>query len=366
MAQLATPSLADLSLPEPILAHFLETLPAMLASAGAPGASVAISVEAGPVGTCTFGLADRESQLPMTADTVFHVSSIAKPVSATVIMHLRDRGVLDIDTPIRAYLRRKDYADWRSRRRAGRVTLRQLLCHTAGVAAGTYGDLGIAPDRNPSPTTSEVLSGCCGPGTELRFDAEPGGEAAYCSAGYVLAQLVAEDITGTPFPRLAQETVFGPLGLHATIMGPAPGVRLATGYNQRGAPRALGYYPSASSDLRSTPSNLAAFFGAFLPGPHGEQPGRAVVRPDTAREMISPQGRSPDRPPWGLGFRLRKTPTGWNFRHGGWSTGHWSIVQASPVPHVVLALSINSDTGRGWGLQFAKDAWTLIRRHLPG
>ncbi|MBQ8079727.1 MAG: beta-lactamase family protein, partial [Oscillospiraceae bacterium] len=45
----------------------------------------------------SFGMADREAGRPMTADTIFRIYSMTKPVTAVAVMQLVERGLLHPD-----------------------------------------------------------------------------------------------------------------------------------------------------------------------------------------------------------------------------------------------------------------------------
>src|SRR3954469_10083596 len=131
-----------------------QTLAQRMLQHATPGASVGV-VHHGKVdwvrgfGVRTIGTADE-----VTADTLFQAGSIAKPVFALAVMRLVEEGRLDLDTDVNRYL-----TSWRVPANGGwqpRITLRQLLSHTAGVTV--HGFRGY-PRSGPWPTTLQVLQG---------------------------------------------------------------------------------------------------------------------------------------------------------------------------------------------------------------
>lgn len=76
-----------------------------------------------------FGVTSVDNPSPVTADTVFRIGSTSKTFTATVIMQLVERGLVHLDRPVRAYLPDFATADPTV---GPRVTVRQLLNHTAG------------------------------------------------------------------------------------------------------------------------------------------------------------------------------------------------------------------------------------------
>ena len=63
-------------------------------------------------------------------DTRFDLASLTKPFVATLALQLVDRGVLELDAPLTAYV-----ADWRDEPHAA-ITLRMLLAHDSGMHSG--------------------------------------------------------------------------------------------------------------------------------------------------------------------------------------------------------------------------------------
>lgn len=97
-----------------------------------PGVSIAVGHVNGQVWATGYGVAGTEVPLPVTVGTAFQACSISKHVAAFGALRLVDNGVLDLDTDIGEYL-----TSWQLLDREGRqprVTLRQLLAHTAGLS----------------------------------------------------------------------------------------------------------------------------------------------------------------------------------------------------------------------------------------
>lgn len=124
----ATP--ASLTAQESSLAERLNEAIAALRThqdtSGVVGFSAAIAVDGALLWTGGFGYANLQHRVEADAGMVSRIGSISKPVAGAAAMALWDRGMLDLDAPISTYLR--DYPE-----RNARITLRQLMSHTAGV-----------------------------------------------------------------------------------------------------------------------------------------------------------------------------------------------------------------------------------------
>src|SRR5579859_3608369 len=107
-----------------------------------PGVAVGVS-QGGDVWSAGFGITNVDHPLPVTPDTLFQIGSITKTVTCTAVMRLVERGLIDLDAPVRRYLpelrlRHEDVA--------ARVTMRHLLTHTAGWLGDYFDDTGRGDD----------------------------------------------------------------------------------------------------------------------------------------------------------------------------------------------------------------------------
>jgi CubicO group peptidase (beta-lactamase class C family) len=97
-----------------------------MATSNAPGVSVAVVQDGEFVWSGGFGMADLENSVPATADTLYRLGSISKPITATAALVLSERGQLDLDAPIQKYCPAFPQKPWP-------ITTRQLLGHLGGI-----------------------------------------------------------------------------------------------------------------------------------------------------------------------------------------------------------------------------------------
>lgn len=231
------------------------------------------------------GEADRATHRPVTPDDPVRVASISKLAVALAVMRLVERGKLDLDRDVSAYL------GWTLRNPASPtapITLRQLLSHTSGVrdAAG----YGMALDGDLAARMAE-------PGA---WDAKHGaGYFAYANLNYPLIAAVMEGATATRFDRIMAEQVFAPLKIagcfnwstcapdaaaHAVVLYRAWG---EVAYDDlRGRPPACPGNPASDGGCDLTRYRLTRSSGFFSPqggmriAPTGlARIGGALVRP---------------------------------------------------------------------------------------
>lgn len=163
-----------------------------------PAISVAVSSGDGPIWTGAWGFTDLENFVPATADSVFRIGSISKPVTAIATLQLVEDGRLDLQADIRQYLPAFPVKQWP-------VTMRQLLCHQAGI-------------RNYVGDEFNSTRHYAGVGDALQIFvrdplvSEPGTKYAYTTYGFNLAGAVVEAVAGVPFANLVRQRILEPAG----------------------------------------------------------------------------------------------------------------------------------------------------------
>ena len=156
---------------------------AQMARDHVPGASVAVAVGERVVYANGFGLSDLENSVPAKASTVYRLASISKPITATAVMQLVERGKLDLDAPIQ-----KDCPAFPEKRWG--ITLRQLLGHLGGVRH--YGSPG---EMRSTRHYTDVVT----PLAMFKDDPllhEPGTAYSYTTFGYNLIGCAVEGASG--------------------------------------------------------------------------------------------------------------------------------------------------------------------------
>ena len=287
-----------------------------MAALHVPGVSIAV-IHAGKIEWARgFGVTSIGGE-DVNPNTLFQAASISKPVTAMAVLRLVQEGKLDLDQDVNQYLR-----TWKvpesSFTEKTKVTMRELLTHTAGMTV--HGFPGYAPGA-PLPTLVQVLNGEKPANTPaIVVDTVPGTEWRYSGGGFVVAQLLLQDVTGEPFPAFMKETVLGPAGMgRSTYEQPLPQRRMgeaAMAHRQNGEPVPGGphVYPEmAPAGLWTTPSDLARYAIEIQKALAGKS---AVLSAPMAREMLTPgKGK------WGIGIGTGGSPAHPYFTHGGANEG---------------------------------------------
>src|SRR5438445_9122849 len=175
-------------------------------SMGSPSVAVAVAKEGRIVWEDAIGWANREKRIPATASTIYPLASISKPITATGLMVLVERGLVDLDRPINAYLGTAKLTGLAGN--ADGATVRRVLSHTAGLPLHSqffYSDRGYAP-----PPMEETIARY----GNLVFP--PGQVFEYSNLGYGIISHLIERVSGKPYAEFMRTEVFAPLGLART------------------------------------------------------------------------------------------------------------------------------------------------------
>jgi CubicO group peptidase (beta-lactamase class C family) len=273
-----------------------------------------------------------------SADDIFLLASITKPISVAAVMTLYDKGLFKLDDPVKRFI-----PELTSEGRE-RITIRQLLTHTCGL-----------PDQLPENESlrkrharlSDFVEGAVR--TPLLF--EPGARYSYSSMGILLAAEIARRTSGTDFMELVNRSVLQPLEMKRSALG-LGSFRLEEVIRNQvedAAPEAGGGDPTTKTWDWNSPfwRNLGAPWG----GAHASAPdvGRflteflhsqgKILKPETARLMISNQNRE-GLTPRGLGFDVGTKAGGRRsssktFGHSG-STG--TLCWADPATDTICVV----------------------------
>lgn len=173
-----------------------------------PALSVCV-LEDGNIHTECFGYRDRENKIEADDETLFQAASISKVLLVIAVLRLAEAGKVDLDEDIRQYTDTDFYKTFDCQEH--RVTLRNLLSHTAGFNIGGFSGY-LYPMEVPS--VDQILRGeYPANNLPLFMQTAPNTKWAYSGGGYTLAQKVICDVLNTEFEPLMQEWVLSPLGM---------------------------------------------------------------------------------------------------------------------------------------------------------
>ncbi len=150
-----------------------------------------------------YGYADLEHDVLNTPESVYHMASLNKPLTAIGVMNLHQKGTLNINHFVGIYL--SDYP------RGDEITIKQLLAQTSGIPSyNRFPDYEEYAERENS--LQKVVDWF--KNEELLF--EPGSKYEYSNSNYVLLAHIIEKVSNQTYVKYMQENVFRPLGMMNT------------------------------------------------------------------------------------------------------------------------------------------------------
>ena len=206
---------------DPALQTFLEqTLTAAQEKAHLPAVATLVQIDGKIAAEAALGLRALGQPDKVTVDDRWHIGSDTKAFTATMIARLVEQHVMSFDDTLAASLpllakeMNPAYRD---------ITIRQLLCHTAGLPA-------LTDDKEQAPFLEAIKSADGVKAQRVAIaqkyltmpPASKVGEFKYSNVGYIIAGAVAEARTGKTWEDLIREQIFKPLGIANAGFG-APG-----------------------------------------------------------------------------------------------------------------------------------------------
>jgi CubicO group peptidase (beta-lactamase class C family) len=150
-----------------------------------------------------YGFASIEHRVPHTAESKFQIASLSKPFTATAVLLLAERGLVDLEAPLSAVF--PDYPN------GDLLTIHHLLLHTSGIpdinVQSVYAQLSLQR-RTPAELVAAFR--------DLPLAFEPGSRFSYSNSNYNLLALIIEQVTGKSYGDFLQEEIFVPLEMHNT------------------------------------------------------------------------------------------------------------------------------------------------------
>ncbi len=300
-----------------------------IATGRIPGAVILIQQHGQPVYFESFGVRDVESKHPMTADTIFRIYSMSKPITSVAAMMLVEDGKLRLDDPVSKYI--PDFADTKvgveKTDEGGKpalvleplnrpITIEDLLRHTSGLTYGFYGENAV----RKLYANSDIYGGDFDNATfaeriaRLPLAEQPGTQWDYGHSTDVLGRII-EVISGQTLYQFEKQRLLDPLGMSETaffvadaaqrprIAEPMPDDRFArpvAGIRDSTLPRR---WESGGAGMVGTIGDYARFAQMLLNG--GTLDGKRYLKAETIDLMASDHIGPETKIAQSLGWRRR-------------------------------------------------------------
>lgn len=160
----------------------------------------------------SFGYADYTTKAPNTPNTTFPIASISKILTATAVLQLKEKGLVQLTAPVNRYLPEFPYPE---------ITIKHLLSHTSGLPpynAFFDGEKKANPDKRF--TNKDFLPGLVANKQPLLY--QPGEKGNYDNINFIVLALLIEKISGLPYKSYIEKNILRPAGMRETSLFPLP------------------------------------------------------------------------------------------------------------------------------------------------
>lgn len=331
-------------------------------SAGLVGLGAAIIQDSELLGLSVDGERKKGSKILLSKSDRWHLGSITKSITATMIARLIEKGELDWNTRVTEIFPNVDELDtqWRD------VTLENLLTHTSGAVPNFSISLRIT---NPAAGLERKAAREAAVINVMRKKPKstPGSAFMYSNVGYTIAGAMAEKKTGLVWEELVRREIFVPLQIQSGGFGP-PQDEIEKLEQPRGHKRILGFTISAGEHEDNTSimgpagsihlslNDLALFVNEHLQGELGNG---TLLTTETFRRLHRPVLK---RNAYGWVVSARKHlgvgPVIW---HSGTNT-MWYALQVF-VPDINAVIVVTSNDGDTKSAQ--ESAWEIVNKLAP-
>lgn len=357
-----------------------------IANGKIPGAILLLQQHGKPVYYENFGVRDPTTELSMSADTIFRLYSMSKPITTVVAMMLVEEGKLALSDPVSKYI--PAFADMKvgvkthgedgkpaltlePLKRA--VTIEDLMRHTSGLPYGYYGGGLVNKAYADADLFKSDISNAefVAKLTALPLAEQPGTRWDYGHSTDVLGRVI-EVITGKSLLQFERERLLEPLGMDETafyvadpakwplIAEPMPNDRAISPTTQVRDPRKPLKWRSGGGGMVGTVSDYARFAQMLLNG--GVYEGRRYLKAETialmASDHIGPEtgvARDKNYYPgpnsgFGLGFAVRTSVpanTNWPLGEYRWDGVGGTFFFIDPADDLFGIFMVQTPSQRG-------------------
>src|SRR5882724_7716281 len=190
-----------------------------------------------------------ERRRPVTADAVWRIYSMTKPITSVGLMMLYEEGRFQLDDPVHRFIPSwqnlrvfvgGNYPTFKTAPVERPMTIRDLLSHTSGLTYGfmertnvdaAYRQLGVADQTRSGYTLQDMVETLA----ELPLEFSPGTRWNYSVATDVIGHLI-EVISGQRLDAYLRGRILDPLGMRDTgfVLEDEQVARFAANYERQG------------------------------------------------------------------------------------------------------------------------------------
>ncbi|UCC40291.1 MAG: beta-lactamase family protein [Candidatus Aminicenantes bacterium] len=309
---------------------------------GVPSISVAVAKNGKIIWEEAFGWANREKRIKASPHTMYSLASISKPITATGLMILVERGLVDLNKPANNYLGRGKLSAFEGE--VSDATVKRVLHHTAGLP--THWNFYYENDSRLLPSMDEAIS---------RYGilvAPPGEGYNYSNLGYGIIDYIISRVSGKSYGDFMRAEVFNPLGMTRTSINIGPGLEDYVAERYDGNQNPIPFYDfdhRGASDVYSSAHDLVRFGMFHLKNHLSDQ--KQVLKDKTIDSMQQQVDPSLPKSGYKLGWSVIENDHGYrSVGHSGGMPGVSTELRFIPSENIAVVALCNGRNAYAYGL----------------
>jgi len=280
-----------------------------------------------------YGFTDFENKTKADSNTVYGIGSITKMFTATSVLQLHEKKIINIDSAFIKY-----FPAFAIKQRFDtdiEITPRMLIAHYSGLPSDiTNGTFSKKPMHFGS--AFELLD-------KEYAQFPPNQIFLYSNIGYSLLGSLIEKAAGIKYEDYVHENIFTPLGMNSAIVDGDNSLMQLKGYDESGnLSEEYGIRPVPAGAIKSNITDLAKFAMCFLP----EYKGTQILSQSTVRSMFTIYNQNipldlgvKHGMPWFFG---NNREAGQIYYHSGGTMNHRGLIIVAPESNLALVILSNS------------------------
>lgn len=345
-------------------------LTAQMRAGSMPGFAIGVARHGKVLFAKGYGLADLAGRRRVTTDSMFHIASVTKTVTATGIMMLVEEGRMALDNPVNRYL---NFRVTNPAAPQNPITVRQLLMHTSSISDETYYNVDFRTLGRDSPLVlDDFLRSYLVPGGAHYaaggsfYKRAPGLAYDYSNVGYGLLGYLGGRVVGMDFRTYLDKHLFERLGMKHmswTLAGIPPLLRVVPYDIEDGGPKPVmpvGFPDWSTGMLRASISGFMPFVAAAAN--QGSTGRTRMLNKASVAQMLDMRA-PPGLPSWmtgqGLGWMESADGGKPHINHWGGDPGVFTAAYLDPASTTGVAIFANVTASAA-----SKAAIKAIARHL--
>ncbi|HEX9166603.1 MAG TPA: serine hydrolase domain-containing protein, partial [Gemmatimonadales bacterium] len=330
------------------------SIQAAITDSGIPSIAVAVAKGGRVLWQEGFGWADREGRVPATEHTMYSLASISKPITATGLMLLVERGRVQLDRPANDYLGRGRITGLAGD--ASGATVRRIANHTSGLPLHYMFYYDGAADVVPS--MDEAIS---------RYGITvypPGSTYEYSNLGFGVLDHIIERTSGMTYADFMRSEVFLPLGMTRSSIHVGPGLEpfAAVRYDPQGRRVPMYDFDHRGASAVYTSAHDLLRFGMF----HlkNRLPGMKRILADSTLDAMHTSVHGIPNLEYGIGWRIQNDENGLRrVSHSGGMPGVATLLGLYPAEDLAVVVLANTTSNATVGRIASEIVAALVPRY---